>query len=1050
MRRYVEFILRFRVAVIGAVLLATAALVLQIKTLAIIFDPSTMLPQSHPHVAATNRVEEIFGSKYVVLVGVTPKHGDVFQLEVLAKVQRMTAGLLQAPNVVKANTLSLSTRKAKSIEGTAEGLSVRPLLPGGPVSAQRIAELKKALAANPVYRNAIVSADGGTAAILVEFKRHSRGFRDIVDSIMPVIDRERDATVDIAVGGVPIYVSHLERYSQRILYLFALAVLIIGLVHFDAFRTLQGLFLPLVTALLAVGWGVGLMAVMKVPMDAFNSTTPILILAVAAGHAVQLLKRYYEEYASIRATTALTPREANRRAVLESVSGVGPVMVTAGLVAAMGFFSLTVFDIATVRTYGIFTGMGILSAVVLEMTFTPALRSLLPPPKAAGALEASPARVWSRIIAALSALVLSRRRAWIYGVAGSLVAASLAALPLIEIDNSTKTYFSRDLQFQKDDAFLNARLGGTNTLHLLFQGREADAIKDPQVLRAMERAQAFLEEQPQVGKTVSLVDFVKRMNQAMHADEPAFYAIPDSQQLVSQYLLLYSLSGEPGDFDLYVDQDYRTANLVAYLKTDSSAYVAALIPALSRFIAKDLVTEKVSVQIGGSVPQAAALNEVMIESKILNILQITGVVLAVSALVFRSWIGGLLVLLPLAAAVLVNFGIMGLTGIRLNIPTSLTAAMAVGIGADYAIYLIFRMREYLRAGLPLPDAVRHAMHTAGTGCLYVALAVAAGYSVLLLSIGFYVHAWIAILIVAAMTVSVFSALTLIPSLVLTFQPRFLFREAAQKRAVPAATAMLVALALLGMLPPGAARAQAPAAKEIMERNYAATRAAGSFSKATFRLINSNKQERQRKTFGVTRVQKNGVDNMRVTRFLSPPDVRGTVTLLVEHAGADDDLWIYLPGLGKVRRLVSSNKKDSFMGTDFSYGDIMGHRVEDWNHRALGEEPVDGQPCFVIESVPANASARETSGYSKRVTWVRKDNFVSAKGQFWDENGQLLKTAAVRDIRLVDEKNGKWQGMILETVNLQTDHRTIIQFDEFQVSHSVRDDYFTTRYMERPE
>jgi len=1050
MRRYVEFILHFRILVIGVTILFTALLVLQIKSLSIIFDPNTMLPQSHPYVAATNKVEEIFGSKYIILVGVTPKHGDIFQTDVLSKVQRITAGLLQAPNVVKANTLSVSTRKAKTITGVADGLLVKPLLPGGPVTPNQITALKEALATNPVYRNSIVSADGGTAAIIVEFKRDSKGFSDIVDSVMPGIDRERDDTVDIAVGGVPIYVSNLEKYSQRILFLFPLAVLIIGLVHFDAFRTIQGLLLPLVTALFSVAWGVGLMAIMKVPMDAFNSTTPILILAVAAGHAVQLLKRYYEEYQSIRTTTSLTPKEANRQAVLESVTRIGPVMVTAGVVAAMGFFSLTVFDIVTVRTYGIFTGMGILSAVVLEMTFTPALRSLLPPPKLSDPPRARHAHLWNLIVDGLSDLITSKRRAWIYAVTAGILAAALIGTSFIEIDNSTKTYFSRDLPFQKDDAFLNSHLGGTNTLNVLFEGGQPDAIKHPEVLRAMEKVQQFLDNQPLVGKTVSLVDFVKQMNQAMHADNPAFYTIPDNGEVISQYLLLYSLSGEPGDFDLYVDQDYRIANLVAYLKTDSSAYVARLIPALTDFIDKNRLRGKVNIQIGGSVLQAAALNEVMIKSKVLNILQIAGVVFLISSLVFQSFVGGLLVLLPLFAAVLINFGIMGFSGIRLNIPTSLTAAMAVGIGADYAIYMIYRMREALRDGASLPEAVHHTMRTAGTACLFVALAVAAGYSVLLLSFGFRIHAWIAILIMAAMTTSVFTAISLIPSLILTFRPRFIFRQIGEKRVVPVTPAVLIALASACLFRPDTAQAQTPTPNDVMERNYAVTRAAGSFSKATFRLINSSGQERVRKTFGVTKLQGNGLDNMRVTRFLSPPDIRGTVTLLIEHSGTDDDLWIYLPGLNKVRRLISSNKKDSFVGTDFSYGDIIGYRVGEWNHRFVGEEAVDGQSCFVVESTPVDASVRENSGYSKRRTWVNKDNFVSVKGQYWDESGQLLKTTTVRNIRLVDSRNNKWQGMILETVNLQTDHKTIIQFDEFQVSQNIKDDYFTTRYMERPE
>src|SRR5947207_13133838 len=113
--------------------------------------------------------------------------------------------------------------------------------------------------------------------------------------------------------------------------------------------------------------------------------------------------------------------------------------------------------------------------------------------------------------------------------------------------------------------------------------------------------------------------------------------------------------------------------------------------------------------------------------------------------------------------------------------------------------------------------------------------------------------------------------------------------------------------------------------------------------------------------------------MRMTRFVSPPDVKGTTTLLVEHAERDDDIWVYLPALKKVRRLVAANKRDSFVGTDFSYGDVIGHKVEKWEHYLLGEEAVDNEPCYVIESVPRNESAQSNSGHATRHPWIRKGN-----------------------------------------------------------------------------
>ena len=772
MHNYIGWVLRYRWLVIALTAVITGLAISQARNLRVIIDPNTMLPQSHPYVTTTQKVEKIFGSKHIVVIGVTPRSGDIYQPAVLGKIQRITSGMLQAPGVVKENILSLSARRAKDIMGTKDGMEVRTMMATIPQSAEQMAQLKVALHRNSAYLNSIVSQDERTATVIAEFRDTPGGFRRMMAATNQVVDKERDATVDIAIGGMPVFLSRIEMFSERMGILLPVAILLVGLILFEAFRTLQGMILPLITAILAVAWGVGTMGAVGVPMDVFNATTPILILAISAGHAVQLLKRYYEEYYR-NLDGGVTPREANKLAVIESVVKTGPVMIVAGMVAALGFFSLVVFEITTVRNFGVFTGMGIAAALILEMTFIPALRSLLTPPGEKERKVEKRMRIWDSITTAIADATLNHRRRVYWGVA-ILVVTGLIGMSQVVTNNSTKSYFAADLPFRLDDNFLNEHIGGTNTLALLIEGKNEDAIKDPRVLQAMDDIQRFLEQQPHIGKTVSMADFIKRMNQAMHSDDPVFYKVPDGGNLISQYLLLYSMSGEPGDFDSYVDNDYRMANMTAFLKTDSSAYIESLLPRLRAFAAERF-GDRATLNIGGSVPQGAALNETMVHGKILNIMQIGAVVFIISSLVFRSLLAGLMVLLPLLMAVIGNFGVMGFSGIYLNIGNSLSSAMAVGIGADYAIYLIFRLREELRNGLSEAEAVRKVLATAGKACLFVATAIAVGYGVLLFSIGFNVHKWLATLIGTSMMVSVFAALFLIPTLVLTFRPDFVYR-----------------------------------------------------------------------------------------------------------------------------------------------------------------------------------------------------------------------------------------------------------------------------------
>lgn len=236
--------------------------------------------------------------------------------------------------------------------------------------------------------------------------------------------------------------------------------------------------------------------------------------------------------------------------------------------------------------------------------------------------------------------------------------------------------------------------------------------------------------------------------------------------------------------------------------------------------------------------------------------------------------------------------------------------------------------------------------------------------------------------------------------------------------------------------------------DIMQKSLTVNKVLDSTYDATFTLINKTGQERVRKTFGVTKLQANGEDDMRMTRFMAPADIKGTVSLLIEDSAGDDNIWIYLPALKKVRRLVSSNKKDSFVGTDFSYGDVIGHKASEWNYKLLREEIADGVPCYVIEAMPKNDGVRNSSGYAKRVIWVRKDNFFAIKGDLWDEDGQPVKTSHMTELQEVDPARHKWQAMRLESKNLQTGHQTVIRFEKFKVNQKVRDEFFTTRYMEK--
>lgn len=238
------------------------------------------------------------------------------------------------------------------------------------------------------------------------------------------------------------------------------------------------------------------------------------------------------------------------------------------------------------------------------------------------------------------------------------------------------------------------------------------------------------------------------------------------------------------------------------------------------------------------------------------------------------------------------------------------------------------------------------------------------------------------------------------------------------------------------------------AKQIMQRNFLATKISAFTGDVTMKLINSSGGKRVRRIKIWSKLKPDGVDSKVLIRFTYPPDVRDTGFLQIQNAGSDDDMWIYLPALSKTRRLVSSEKSDSFFGTDFTYGDILAPAVDKFHHRRLPNAAIDGKEYYVIESTPVDAETRDDMGFSRKVSWIDMKNFVERKVDFYDAQNQLFKVETVFDPKLVEPKLGRWVAMRREMLNVQTNHRTVYKFNRFQIESHLSDRLFSVRMLAR--
>lgn len=193
--------------------------------------------------------------------------------------------------------------------------------------------------------------------------------------------------------------------------------------------------------------------------------------------------------------------------------------------------------------------------------------------------------------------------------------------------------------------------------------------------------------------------------------------------------------------------------------------------------------------------------------------------------------------------------------------------------------------------------------------------------------------------------------------------------------------------------------------------------------------------------------KGGDDAMRLIRFSAPADIRGTSVLIHEHQSAGDDIWIYLPSLKKTRRLLASNRKDSFVGTDFSYSDIVTPKTGDYNYRFLPMEDVGGVRCYVIESIPKSEQIAGDTGYSKVISWMRTDNFLRIKADFYDLSGAPYKAMRLHASREVGSNPSRVLAEKIEMRNLQTSHTTVITFTDIKVGEAKGDAMFSPQRLE---
>lgn len=262
------------------------------------------------------------------------------------------------------------------------------------------------------------------------------------------------------------------------------------------------------------------------------------------------------------------------------------------------------------------------------------------------------------------------------------------------------------------------------------------------------------------------------------------------------------------------------------------------------------------------------------------------------------------------------------------------------------------------------------------------------------------------------------------------------------------TMKLVVLAAL-LLPSGAFAGNLTA-EQIMEKASESRKLDGSKAKISLTLYDaSGKAGEPRVIKMVTKMYDGGKTEKKFFRFTAPADIKGTGILTYDYEKKDDDMWLFLPALRKTRRIMGSKKSGSFMGSEFSYADMNTPVLSNYNLKILKEEKEGGVDCWVIEVLPKNKDVADEEGYSKKIFWIGKPDYMVRKTDFYDLDGKLLKVLTTKGVKLVDKAKKRYRLMEMVVVNKQNKRKSVFKTESIENAPDVKDEYFTTAFLERP-
>jgi len=756
MSKMADQIIRFRWAIILGFLALAVVFGRQIPKAEIITDLKSQLSPSMESRVNTAAIDEIFGGTEMLMVLV--HSDDVLAPETLERVKNLSRQMKRVKGVDKVMSL-FELKNIKSSEGA---MVVEPAVSRIPRTPDEREELRQEIRGNDIVFGSVVSEDFTLTAVIALLRTDVSD--DFIVSEVRRLLEENPGPEEVSLGGLPYTRFEVSASIKSDLSrLLPLGLLIMLIFLFVCFRQVRGVVLPFLVVIMSIAFSMGLISLLGWKIQVITVLLPVMLIAIANDYGIHLIAKY-QEY-----NTDGNPYTSKDLAKNVFLSLSRPVVLT-GLTSIAGMLCLLGHIIIPARELSVLAAAGILFALTASLLFIPAVLSLLP--KARPVVKAGDAsgrkQTFERLLGVLGRQVTAFPKAIII-VSLSLAVVTSVGILFVVIDTDPSNYYMPDHPVARSADLVNEYLGGAQNISVVFEGD----IKDPRVMRKIDAMEQELLGWPDVGNTSSIARMLRQMSRALHdPGEEGYDRIPDTRNGVAQYFELYSMSGDPDDFEKMVDFPYEHAMISARLKTSSTKKLDAILGQIDKMVMDDPDVKLV----GGFGAILLELAIGVVNGQILSLILAILVVGALLMLLFRSPAAGAIAAIPLALSMAVLFGLMGFFGIELNVATALLSSIMIGVGVDYTIHYLWRYREERRRGKEPDDAVKITLTTTGRGIIFNALSVVIGFSVLMSS-GFMPVRFFGFLIVVSILSCLVGALVLIPALCLVFRPRFLEPDA---------------------------------------------------------------------------------------------------------------------------------------------------------------------------------------------------------------------------------------------------------------------------------